>query len=370
MREKYSIINSLVGVVVQFVCIIMNFVVRTFFIQYLGQYYLGINGLFSNILTVLSLSELGFGTAILFNMYKAVSEHDSYQIKCLLTFYAKIYHILACVIFVIGIFCVIILPYIIRDNPYEINYVRKIFLLVLINTTVSYIGSYRSSIIYVNQKNFLIKIVNGLTQMLCALTQILFLILTKDYVIYLMIQILFTMLNNLLIYLMAKKLYPGIYINKSYKLSLDTLRNIKEKVLSVFVHKISATITNGTDNIILSRFVGLIAVGQYSNYNMIISSVQTMVDLVIEGTAASMGNLMAEETREKVFDIYKIIELISFCITCFGSVSLLALLSPFIQLWLGDDFLLPQNIIVVLVLNFYIIGMRKAMLITRNAGGL
>ena len=370
MREKYSIINSLVGVVVQFVCIIMNFVVRTFFIQYLGQYYLGINGLFSNILTVLSLSELGFGTAILFNMYKAVSEHDSYQIKCLLTFYAKIYHILACVIFVIGIFCVIILPYIIRDNPYEINYVRKIFLLVLINTTVSYIGSYRSSIIYVNQKNFLIKIVNGLTQMLCALTQILFLILTKDYVIYLMIQILFTMLNNLLIYLMVKKLYPGIYINKSYKLSLDTLRNIKEKVLSVFVHKISATITNGTDNIILSRFVGLIAVGQYSNYNMIISSVQTMVDLVIEGTAASMGNLMAEETREKVFDIYKIIELISFCITCFGSVSLLALLSPFIQLWLGDDFLLPQNIIVVLVLNFYIIGMRKAILITRNAGGL
>ena len=158
MREKYSIINSLVGVVVQFVCIIMNFVVRTFFIQYLGQYYLGINGLFSNILTVLSLSELGFGTAILFNMYKAVSEHDSYQIKCLLTFYAKIYHILACVIFVIGIFCVIILPYIIRDNPYEINYVRKIFLLVLINTTVSYIGSYRSSIIYVNQKNFLIRL--------------------------------------------------------------------------------------------------------------------------------------------------------------------------------------------------------------------
>ena len=111
MRERNTIINSVTGVIMQIFLIFISFITRTVFIKYLGQYYLGINGLFSNILTILSLSELGIGSAIVFNMYKAVSEHDIYQLKSLLTFYAKVYHFLAGMIFIAGIFLTVFLPF-------------------------------------------------------------------------------------------------------------------------------------------------------------------------------------------------------------------------------------------------------------------
>ena len=370
MRERNTIINSVTGVIMQIFLIFISFITRTVFIKYLGQYYLGINGLFSNILTILSLSELGIGSAIVFNMYKAVSEHDIYQLKSLLTFYAKVYHFLAGMIFIAGIFLTVFLPFLIKDNPYDINYVRTVFLFVLINTAVSYLGSYRSCIIFVNQKNYLIKICGGLTSLCCSLVQMIAIVVFRNYVVYLTVQIVFTLINNLVIFLLAKKMYPEIYVDKKCKLDLKTINVIKKKISALIIHKFSSTITNGTDNIILSKFVGLIAVGQYSNYSLIISNIQAVTELATNGVVASMGNLIAEKNADIVFEVYKKIQFICFYISYFCSVSLLVLLTPFIKIWVGEEYLFSRLIEIVLVLNFYIIGMRKAVLITRNAGGL
>ena len=165
-------------------------------------------------------------------------------------------------------------------------------------------------------------------------------------------------------------MYPEIYVDKKCKLDLKTINVIKKKISALIIHKFSSTITNGTDNIILSKFVGLIAVGQYSNYSLIISNIQAVTELATNGVVASMGNLIAEKNADIVFEVYKKIQFICFYISYFCSVSLLVLLTPFIKIWVGEEYLFSRLIEIVLVLNFYIIGMRKAVLITRNAGGL
>lgn len=370
MRKKYSIINATSGIVTKIGSLILGFICRTIFINELGYEHLGINGLFSNILTLLSLSELGFGSSIIYLLYKAEAENDIYKKNCLLTFYAKIYNIIGCFIILMGIALTPILQWLIKDNNFDIEYLRKVFILQILNSAISYFFSYRSSLIFVNQKDYILKLVSFGSNLGCNLIQIIALRYHTSYYLYLIIQLLFTFVNNMIIYILSKKMYPEIKIGKSYQLDKETFKEIRSKVSALLCHNISGFVTNGTDNIIISKLIGIIEVGLYSNYNMVVSGILGMLDAAMKGVTASLGNFMAKASTEEVYKVYKKIDFIFYSINALCTTCLCVLLRKFIILWIGQESIFPRFVEIILVANFYISVQRKAIFTVRNVGGL
>lgn len=370
MRLKYSMINGLVALSTQVLMIILNFISRSLFISILGIEYLGINGLFSNILTFLSLSELGIGTAITFSLYKAVSDKNQYNINALITLYSRVYACIAIVVFVLGIILSIFLEYLIIDNPFDIDYLRIAFLLFVLNSAVSYLWSYRSCIVFVNQKDYILKLISFTSNITCIIIQIILLKITQNYIVFLIIQLLFTIINNFIQSIISKKMYPNVVCNKKYKLCKNDLNDIIKRIKSLFIHSISSTITFGTDNIIISKFIAIKYVGLYSNYQMIINAVNNIVVQFFNGITASMGNLISSESTEEVYRVYKKLNFICFWIYSFLFTILCTIINTFILLWIGDNALLEYSTVIVLLINFYIMGLRQPIFMVRNCAGL
>lgn len=370
MRKRYSLINTVVGGSSKIASLFLGFFCRTVFIRKLGYDYLGINGLFSNILMLLSLSELGFGTSIIYLLYKADAEDDTYKQNCLLTFYARIYKIIGCFIILAGCVLTPMLPWFIKENSFAITYLKKVFIIQILNCAVSYFFSYRSSLIFVKQKDYLLKIISFICNFGCNITQIVLLSIHADYSGYLIIQLLFTLVNNIIVFMLSKKMYPEIKIGKEYQLSKDTYKELKNKVNAMLCHNISGFVTNGTDNIIISKFIGIIEVGLYSNYYMVISGMFGLLDTAMKGVTASLGNYMAQSSIEEVYKIYKKIDFIFYIINALCTTCLGVLFHQFITLWVGKESVFPRYVEFVLVANLYISIQRKGIFTIRDVGGL
>lgn len=348
----------------------MNFINRSVFIYVLGNEYLGINGLFSNILSMLSLTEMGIGTAIVFNMYKAVEDNNQQQINALMSFYAKVYSVIGFMIMIIGFLCSFFIQYLIKDNPFDLTFLKISFLLLVFNNAVSYFWSYRSCILFANQKDWICKISSMIVLIIGNIIQILTLVLFKDYLIYLMVQIIITVFNNGSQFLIAKKMYPSVLVSVHTHLPQETLRDILKRVRALIIHSVSSALNFGTDNIIISKYVGILETGYYSNYSMIINTLNTLVVQAFNGVIASMGNLMISEEKEKVYEIFRKIDFLCHWIYGTLAVGMLCVINQFINLWTGAGHLLDYYTVIILIINFYILGVRQTVIITRNAGGL
>ncbi len=369
-RLSNSIRNGTVSVASQLLVTVLNFVCRTVFIYKLGNEYLGVNGLFTNILSMLSLSEMGIGTAIVYNMYKAVEQRDEEQINRLMSFYAKVYAIIGSIIMLSGVGCSFFIQYLIKDNIFDLSFLRTAFLLQVFNNAVSYFISYRSCILFANQKDWICKVSSMIVSSLGCIAQIITLFVVHNYFVYLIIQIGITIANNGAQFILAKKLYPNVKIRFSNKLTEETYSDIVARVKALLVHSVSSAINFGTDNIIISKFVGILETGFYSNYSMIITTINALVSQMLNGIVASMGNLMVSANKEKIYEVYQKIDFV--CVWIYGmlSASLICLIDPFVNIWTGEGHLLNRITVIVLIINFYILGVRQAIMITRNAGGL
>lgn len=369
MRTENSIRNSIFGIGGQLVNTFLSFISRTIFIQILGAEYLGVNGLFSNILSMLSLAELGVGSAIIYNMYKPLAENDEERLKSLMDLYAKAYKIIGIVIAVVGVSIAPYLEYIIKDVP-NIPNLTIIYLMYLMNSVVSYFYIYKSSIIIADQKNYIITIKQQIFNIVQVALQIIILYITHNYMLYLLIQIICTFSMNLSISKKADKMYPFLIDKNVDKLDNDSKRTIFKHVTATMSHKVGGVVVNGTDNILMSKFVGVYWVGLYSNYLMIISIINRFVGQIFIAITASVGHLNVKESKEKTFDIYKKILFINFWIYGFCSIALLSLFNSFIKIWLGNEFLLKNSIVILIVINFYLMGMRQSTITYNSTLGL
>lgn len=369
-RINNSIRNSLTAVSSQLLVTILNFVNRSVFIYVLGNEYLGINGLFSNILSMLSLSEMGIGTAIVFNMYKAVEKEDEKQINCLMSFYAKVYSAIGCFIMVMGLGCSFFIQYLIKDNPFDLHFLKLSFLLLVFNNAISYFWSYRSCILFANQKDWICKISSMIVLSLGSIMQIIVLLLTKNYIVYLIVQVVITICNNGAQFILAKRIYPSVSVSVHSHIPKELFDDIVIRVKSLILHSISGALNFGTDNIIISKFVGIYETGNYSNYSMLINTLNTLVTQMLNGLIASMGNLMVSSSKEKIYDVFNKINFICHWIYGTLAVGMICVIDQFINIWTGKGHLLNRYTVIVLIINFYILGTRQSIIITRNAGGL
>lgn len=369
-RTKNSIRNAKTGMIVQIVNKVMAFVVRTVFIQVLNSDYLGVNGLFTNILTILSFAELGVGTAIIYNMYKPIADNDVKQIKALMNLYKKAYTIIGISIFFVGLLVIPFMDLLVKDAINVNENIILIYILFLINTSISYFFTYKKSIITAHQKQRIINNIDTIFYLIKNVFEILFLYITGNYIVFLLIQIIGTLSENIYLAHKANKMYPYLKEDNKELISDEDKRNIFSNVRALVVYKFGGVIMNGTDNILISSMVNVTAVGLCSNYTLVINSIKSIINSAFNGITASVGNLNAissKENKEKVF--YQLI-LINYFIYSFCTVAFIILLNPFMELWIGKNYVMEIGISISLAISFFIEGLRNPGYVYRITLGL
>jgi len=369
MRTSKSIRNVSVMLLTQFITFILAFVSRTVFIKTLGAEYLGLNGLFFNVLNALSIAEMGLGAAISYALYKPIAENNTEQIKSLLAFYRKCYFIVGAFVIITGLLLVPFLPYLIKGEIKVPLSLAHIYLCFLANSSIGYFFAHKRTIIDDTQNKYLTNAIDFAGKTLVSIVQIFILVKFQNYMLFLYAQIFGTVLVSIAIHFSANKKFP--YIKEKYNvLSLEARKKIKSNVSILFFHKLGAIIVLGSDSILISAFVGLTELGLYSNYTLIITTIAIFVNLFIMGADASIGNAIATLKKDELYNVFKRISFLVFCISGFSAVCLLNLINPFIELWIGDFFVLPYSVVVVMSMNFFFAQNRSVVLTFKYDAGI
>ena len=367
-RTEKSLKNIKVTIICQIFGIFLNLVSRFIFVRILTAEYLGLSGLFTNILTVLSMTDLGFGVAMSYQLYKPISEHNTKKINGLMLLYKKIYTIIGISIIILGVCTIPIYPMLINNLP-DIKNLDLIYMLFVINSAITYFFSYKRILLTSDQKKYIDTIYKYVFMFLLNIFQIIGLILTHNYIVYLIIQIITALVENITISIKINKLYPYLKEQKNVKINKKDRKELFTSVKYLFFHKFGGIVLNSTDNIVASKYIGLAVVGMYSNYYLIFNSLHGMISQLYHSIIASIGNLNVETNRKKMTNTFHKIFFVNFWIYHFSSIALLFLINPFVALWLGEDYLLSNFTVIVLVINYYIFGMRKTAMSFREATG-
>ena len=362
--------NTAVGIFMQLFSIILVFVNRTVFIKLLANDYLSINGLFSNILSTLSVIELGFGTALIYFMYKPVAEDNKEKIKIILKYYKRVYSIIGIIMITVGLLVIPFMSYIIKDAPVISENLNLIYILFLINTSIGYFFSHKVAIINAYQKNYVISIYNQLFKWVQVILQVVFLLITKNYMVYLIIQLLCTLFNYICISVKANKMFPFIKEKTDKYLSVSERKDVGNKVKSLIFYRLNPAILNGSDNIILSSFVGIKYVGIYSNYYLITNYLTMFLNQITSSLESSIGNLNAISSKEKKEEIFYKVLFLCFFVFGISCVLLMALINDFINIWIGEEYLFDNLIVFSILLYMYVNGVNFACYSFRTTTGL
>lgn len=351
-RSFNSVRNIGVGAIKQIITLTLAFATRTIFVRLLGAEYTGVNGLFNNILTVLSLAELGVGNVLIYSLYAPLKAQDMGKVHGMLIYFKKIYTGIALAVMVIGLAFVPFLKYIV-NSLLPCNEIVTYYLLYLANSVMSYFAIYKTTLIQADQKVYIQNLVSTVVLVLQYVLQIIYLLISKNFIGYLVIQVACTLGQNLILNYLANKMYPFLKESVTVDMSFDT-STIKNNIKSMFLYKMSTVLINNTDNICISIILGTIYVGYYSNYYSLITYVTTFVSLIITGITASLGNLNAEQDKDKSYRIFKnLIYMFNF-ITCFCVAAFTAVVQEFISIWVGKEYLLGIGTVVALMIAFYI----------------
>lgn len=372
-RTQNSLVNLMTGMGVQFLNIALKFVTRTVFVYTLGKEYLGINGLFTDILTMLSLTELGLDTAITFRMYKPLAERDDKRVRVLLKFYKQAYRLIGGVILVAGLCLIPVLPHLIKDyerlDALGINAVL-VFTLYLLNSVCSYLFfAYRSSVLKANQKNYILDVVDFAVKITMNVTQILVLILLKDFLIYTLIIVVFSIVDNLVKAIISQRYSPQLFTKEEDKLSQQEIIGMLKDCGALFVYKVNNVVVKATDNLVISKFIGLVMVGMYSNYLLFYVTIRSLFDKVYAAVKASVGNLYATESVEKRYRFFEFMNFLSVLLFGTSGIGVAICADEFITVWIGVDYVLARPLAILVGIEILFHGMRVNLGQTRNVSG-
>lgn len=369
-RLQNSFFNFASGIGYRILTLFTAFVVRTVFIRCLNAEYLGINGLYSNILSMLSLAELGFGTAIVYSMYEPLANKNYEKLQQLMRLYKKAYTVIGTVVLLLGLALVPFLDVLIKDKP-NINGLTFYYILFLLNSVVSYwFFAYRNSLLEADQKAHVVTNYNSIFNLIKSVAQIVLLVIFHSFTIYLLIQIICTICQNIVVARKVDKLYPFMRIKSRRNLPRNEKKKIFKDVKALMLTKISHIALNSTDNIIISAFVGLKWVGLLSNFVMISDAITSILCQITSAITASLGNFFAKNDKKAGYGLFLKVEFLNFWLYGFCMIALIILLNPFINLWLGDTYMLSQGAIVWLSINFFVAGFMNTIFTFRSTLGL
>lgn len=356
-RTENAIKNSAVSFFIQLLTILLKFLVQTVIIKYMGKEYLGLNGLFANILSMLSFADLGIGSAITFNLYKPLAEKNSDKVQRLMNLYKKIYFFIGIGVFILGVLVIPFLPSMTKNS--SINNVALLFLVYLLNTVISYFYSYKRTLLIADQKEWKSTLNIFIFLMIQTTLQLVTLIFTQNYFVFLTIQVVCTLLSNLVISKFVNKEYSFFSVKTKLLPEKSELELIKRNTLELFGSRIGSVVLTGTDNIVISIFLGLSIVGIYSNYALIVSSVTLLIQKIFYPVISGIGNLLATGNQKEGYNLFKKIYFINLVFILFSSTLMMNVFTPFIQLWAGDSYILDEITLFIIVLNFLLLQFRQ-----------
>ena len=360
-RIASSIKNISFGITAQVIQMLLGFVSRTVFIKYLAIEYLGVNGLFTNILSLFSLAELGIGSAFLYALYKPIAAKDEKKLAALIGLYSRIYMIIAGIVTVIGLLIMPFLDIIVHDpSPKIADDLYIIYGLFLFNTVSTYFFYYKLSLFHADQKSYVVSKNNTVIFILQNITQIVLLMVFQNFILYLVVQAFFQLSGNLVLSILVKKYYPFLERYKHEKVDEETKRGIYSNVKSTALIKIGGLLVNSTDNLILNYFSGLVMVGLLSNYTLLIGLASGLIIQVFAGLTGSIANVNVTESIEKRVTTFHTVNFANFWIYGWATVGMIVLINDFILIWVGVKYQLPVAIVIALAFNFYMYGMQNA----------
>lgn len=355
-RSQKAFKNLFFSLSTQLITLILTFINRSVFVKILGIEYLGISGLFTNILNVLSFMELGIGNAIIFSMYLPMAQNDTKKLSALMNFYKKTYRIIGILIGVIGMIITPFLGFFVKDVPNISESIYIIYLFYLFNIVISYFYIYKSAIINADQKNYIVSIQTQIFKIVQCVGQIIFLVITHQFLIYLGIQVICTFLTNYSISKKADKMYPYLNENRNEIIDEKEKQNILEDVKSLFIYKIGDALLNSTDSILVSALVNITSVGLMSNYLLIINNLRHIICQGLSAITSTVGNLNASDDIDRQEDVFKQLLLIVMWIFGFLSVGYMLCINDLIILWLGKQYVLDGLSVFAIILQFYLMA--------------
>lgn len=356
------------GFLDKIVVLIFPFIIRTIIIHKLGSEYAGLGSLFTSILQVLSLAELGFGTAMVYSMYKPIVDDDKTTLSALLRYYKRIYLVMGLVILAIGLCVLPFVRYLIKDDvPADVN-IYILFSIYLCNTVISYFTfAYRASLLSAYQREDINSIVNLIIHLFLFGAQVLCLILYPNYYLYIIWLPISTLAFNIFRYLIVKKKYPEI--KPVGDIDEDKRKEIKKSISSLICHRIGGVIVNSADNIIISIFLGLVVLSNYNNYYYLITAISGFILIIFTSLCAGVGNSILVHTKEENERYFYKIFFINGAAVVFCTICFFNLYQPFIELWVGQDKLFPFLTMVLFCIYFFIHMIRRTIIMYRDAYG-
>lgn len=373
-RTKNTIYNFVSSIGGQVLTIVLQFAVRTVFIHTLGKSYLGIGGLFSNILTMLSLAELGVGNAIIFKLYKPLAEKDYHRITLLMKFYRQVYKVIGLVVAILGLSLIPFLPYLIKDYDtlaaLHIN-AALIFCLYLFQSVSSYLFfAYKSAIIRANQQEYLLNVTEYIFSIGLAVAQIVLLLVYPNFELYLALKIINVIIKNIIWARMADRQFP--YINEKTKDSISKaeIRDIFKDCGALLLYKLDSVVLKATDNIVLSSFLGLGMVGMYSNYYIFYTTLRTLITKVFGAVAHSLGNLHAVDKSRHEYEIFRVVNLIAVILGSTAGIGVFICADEFVSAWIGHEWTIAQPFSLLMGVELITLAFRASLARYRSAMGL
>lgn len=383
-RTVNTVLNASAGILTKVVGILSGFIMRTVFIHTIGIAYTGVSSLFTDILTILSFSELGISSAITYALYKPVAEEDHRRTAMLMNFYRKAYRIVAAVVLGAGLclvpFLHILVPAgkidesnpVIRDQI--VGQLTLIYILYLVNSAVSYLFIYKSSLLTAHQEQRYASRVRIIISIVRLAVECVILFAFADYtwcfIVYLVAGIILTRTENVLISRTADRRYPQLEEYRDETLPKEERQRIFKDVRALMIYKLSTTINSGLDSVVISAMFGSIWVAYVSNYRLVTTRLQALLNQFYNSVTPSVGNLAAKSDPQRQHTTFRTLFFLSFWLLCFCCTSLVVLLNPFVELWLGAEYVKSQLLVAVLIFSVYLSSSTHPISSFRTSNGL
>ncbi len=368
-RTEYSVRNTSVGMISSVAAMLIGYVLRVVFTHTMSESYVGLNGLFTDIVSILSFSELGIGTAIMYALYRPVAEGDIEKQKSLMKLLRNFYMIVVALVAVLGCALMPFMRFIVKDYS-DVGHLTLIYILYLVNTACTYLLVYKKAMLDAQQKMYIGVLIQTISWILQDVFKIIALLVWHNFILFLVIGIVFTLLGNIVISVAANRAYPYLKDKDVKPLPREEKKRIFTNIRAMMMHKLGDVVVNNTDNLILSSFVGLLSVGSYSNYYLVLASIRQVMSQVFQGITASVGNLGVMEDEKQVESVFDIALFLGQWMSGVVFICLFELLAPFVALSFGEKYLFSKGIVFVLCLNFYLNGLQNAVRTFKDSMGL
>lgn len=370
-RVKNSVRNIVFSMGLQLVTTIINFVIRRIMVDSLGMQAYSLNGLFTEVLAALSLAELGIGSAIVYNLYKPLAENDTEKVRQLMRLFKTAYRWIALTTFVIGLCICPFIQLIVNSVDYSDAYIRLVYMLFVLDLSISYLFSYKVSLMNADQKNYIQSKISMGVSLGGAGIKIAVLYFSRNFVVYLCTSIFITFLGNLVRSYVVDRYYPWLK-EKAEPLPREERKEVFSNIKNLFVKSLSGKITNSTDNMLISALVNTLQVGIYTNYAVVIGIFrQFSNNIAYGGVGASLGNLLVTEDEEKCAKvIYRLLYLF-YIIGAVSAVGVFCAIDPFIVIWMKKtDYLLEGTIVFLCCLNMFMEILNRPLWSVMEVSGL